>query len=262
MTALQRVTGLDRTIDPRLPSNLFALLASLAAGVIVAVQRGSILEIVAGAGWVFASWALGRELDPDRPLTAALTSSAALIALLGVGEAHKLAFPALSATGLLMIAARAGLNSTGRALQIGDEIVIATAPLIAQLLTGLPLGILGISSLTALYVRRGAWWSMALALVGIAGAFLAPTRDGGVVLVAVALLALGGLSLLRSVPKSQNDHGGSYDLQGWRVMQAGIWAGAAIAALLAPPLIWGSLAVTGVLAMILERLKPLTPFSP
>lgn len=253
MTPLQRVTGLDRGLDPRLPSNLFALVVPLVAGAIVAVQRGSIFEIIAGTGWVFASWALARELDPDQPLTAALVSSAVLIALLAFPEARGLAFAGLSATGVLMMTARAGLNSTGRDLKLGDELLIAAAPLVAQLLTGVPLGLLGISSLTALYLRRGAWWSMALALLGIAGVFFAPARDGGSVLVALALVAIGALSLLRRVPNSQSDNGGLYDSRAWRAMQAGIWAGAAIAALLSPPLIWGSLAVTGVLALILEQ---------
>ena len=152
-----------------------------------------------------------------------------------------------------MIAARAGLNSTGRALKLTDELLIAAAPVAAQLLTGLPLGLLGIASLTALYLRRGAWWSMGLAAIGIAGVFFAPARDGAV-LMAVALLAIGALSQLRRVPSSQNDSGGLYDPRAWRTMQAGVWAGAATAALLSPPLIWGSLAVAGALALILERL--------
>lgn len=253
MTPLQRVTGLDRGLDPRLPSNLFALVIAVVAALVVIVQRGSVFETIAGVGWVFSSWALARELDPDRPLTAAITSSAALIALLVLPEARGLAFPALSVAGALMLAARAGLNSTGRPLKIGDELLIAAAPPIAQLLTGLPLSVLGISSLAALYVRRGAWWSMTVAGLGIAATFFTPARDGAVPM-ALALLVIGGLSLLRRNPASHNDNGGLYDPRAWRVMQAGIWAGAAIAALLSPPLLWGGLAVTGVLALILERL--------
>ena len=251
MNLLQQLTGLDRGIDPRLPSNLFALIVTLSVGVVIAVQGGSIPLIIASAGWVFTSWALGRELDPDRPLTAALASSAVLVALLAFPEARGSA--AVTATLVLMLCARAGLNSTGRALKIGDELLIATAPVIAQLLTGLPLSVLGISSLAALYLRRGAWWSMAVAGLGVAAVFFAPARDGAA-LMFLALLTIGGLSFVRRAPTSQSDNGGRYDPRAWRVMQVGIWAGAALAALLSPPLIWGSLAVTGVLALILERL--------
>ena len=251
MNLLQRLTGLDRSIDLRLPSNLFALVAALIAGAIVVVGRGSISEVIASAGWAFTSWALGRELDPDRPLTAALASSAVLLALLVFPEARGSA--AVTVTLVLMLCARAGFNSTGRALKIGDELLIAIAPIGAQLLTGLPLGLLGISSLTALYVRRGTWWSVTLAALGIAGVFFAPARDGAA-LMFLALLTIGALSYARRPPKSQTDNKGFYDPRAWRVMHAGIWAGAAVAALLSPPLVWGSLAVTGVLALILERL--------
>lgn len=253
MTPLQHVTGLDRGLDVKLPSNLFALVAALSAGSIVAVQRSSALEVIAGAGWVFSSWALGRELDPDRPLTAAITSSAVVTALLSLPESKGLAFAGLSATGVLMLAARAGLNSTGRALKIGDELLIAVAPSIAQLLTGLPLGMLGIASLAALYLRRGTWWSMTVAGLGVVAVFFTPAR-GGNVPIALALVSIGALSSLRRVPASQNDTDGAYNPQSWRVMQTGIGAGAALAALLSPPLVLGSLAATGVVALILERL--------
>lgn len=254
MTPLQHVTGLDRGLDVKLPSNLFALVAALSAGAIVAAQRGSALEVISGAGWVFSSWALGRELDPDRPLTATAASSATLIALLAIPEARGLAFAGLSATGVLMLAARAGLNSTGRALKIGDELLIATAPSIAQLLTGLPLGALGVASLAGLYLRRGTWWSVTIAGLGVVAVFFTPARGGNVPM-ALALAAIGALSALRRVPSSQNDSGGQYDPQNWRVMQIGIGASAAIAALLSPPLVLGSLAATGALALLLERLS-------
>jgi hypothetical protein len=254
-TPLQHVTALDRGLDVKLPSNLFALVAALGAGSMVAARRGSITEIISSAGWVFSTWALGRELDPDRPLTASAASSAAVIALLGIPEARSLAFTALSATGVLMLAARAGLNSTGRALKIGDEVLIATAPSIAQLLTGAPLGGLGVASLAALHLRRGRWWSVTVAGLGVVAVFFTPARGGNVPM-ALAAAAIGVLSSLRRVPSSRNDADGAYDPQSWRVMQTGVGAGAAIAALLSPPLVLGSLAVAGVLALILERLGP------
>ncbi len=252
-TPLQYVTSLDRGLDVKLPSNLFALAAPVVAAAIVAAQRGSIGEIISGAGWAFSSWALARELDPDRPLTATAASSAALIALLSIPEARGLAFTALSATGVLMLAARAGLNSTGRALKIGDELLIASAPSIAQLLTGLPLGALSVASLAALSLRRGTWWSVTVAGLGVVAVFFTPARGGNVPM-ALALAAIGALSALRRGPSSQNDGGGPFEDQNWRVMQTGVFAGAALAALLSPPLVLGSLAVTGVLALILERL--------
>ena len=95
---------------------------------------------------------------------------------------------------------------------------------------------------------------MTVAGLGVVAVFFTPARDGNVPM-ALGLAAIGALSALRHVPSSQNDTGGTYDPQSWRVMQTGVGASATVAALLSPPLVLGSLAVAGVLALILERMS-------
>ncbi|NJK45011.1 MAG: hypothetical protein HC933_12640, partial [Pleurocapsa sp. SU_196_0] len=54
----------------------------------------------------------------------------------------------------------------------GDELMIALAPIIADLLTGLPLRVLGVSSLIALYSRRAVVWVLGAAASGCCGSCL------------------------------------------------------------------------------------------
>ena len=127
MNFLQSFTSLDRAIDLRYGSNWYALLIAIAAGVLMGFLGASVGLIGSSAGWVFLTWALGRELDPDKPATAAIASAGVLL-LLGLNpEARAWAFSALCATGTLMLLARAGSGCTGRDLKIGDLLVQVAA---------------------------------------------------------------------------------------------------------------------------------------
>ncbi len=267
MTATQRFTGMDRSIDLRYPSNRFALLVAVVAGVVAAVLGGGWLTIVSSLGWAFATWALGRELDPDAPLTAGI-ASALIVALIALHpESRALAFPALCATGVLMLTARGALNSTGRALTAGDLVAVALAPVVADLLTGLPLRLLGVSSLGALYGRGAKAWSLGLAALGLLWLVVATVIPGlsppfssalnnpvsGSIPMALALVVLGGFHLFRGLPSAKADNGASLKLEAWRTMHGAVFGGAILTALFTPWTLWVSLGLVGLIAILLER---------
>ena len=246
------VTGLDRTIDPRVPSNLFAIIAAGAGGLSAALWGESPATVASSAGLVFSTWALARELDPDRPLTAAVAASGLLALLVMNEETRDLAFPALCATGALMLSARAAGNSTGKPLSGGDEVMIAAVPLIAQTLTGFPIGATSLSSLNALSVRDAPTWNFAMPAVGLVwAAFAAPKR--GSLFLTLSLALIGGLSALRPTPKSLADNGAPLQRENQRGMQIGTWAGATLGALLSPWPLWVGAALVGVTALVLDQ---------
>ncbi len=71
---LQRATGLYRRVDLAYPSNRLAVIVSIIASTLIAVITTEVsIAIVCGAT-TFSAWALGRELDPDRPRTANLSA--------------------------------------------------------------------------------------------------------------------------------------------------------------------------------------------
>ena len=71
---LQRGTGLYRRVDLAYPSNRLALIVSIIAGTLVALITRDFLIAVSCGVTTFSTWALGRELDPDRPRTANLSA--------------------------------------------------------------------------------------------------------------------------------------------------------------------------------------------
>ncbi len=86
-----RLTTLARAIDPRLPSHRKALLISIASGALaLAVNldtKGALgYAFNAGVG-SFLGWAVARELDPDRPNSAALSGIFAGATIAFFGEA-------------------------------------------------------------------------------------------------------------------------------------------------------------------------------
>lgn len=105
-----RLTSLARTIDPRLPSHRAALLVGLGSAVFAAAVNldNAPLGFFFNAGvGSFLGWALAREIDPDRPKSAALSGAVTGIttALLG----HSLLLPVV----LVLVTARLLHRSTG-----------------------------------------------------------------------------------------------------------------------------------------------------
>jgi hypothetical protein len=252
VNGLQRFTGLDRGLDLRLWSNQFAVGIAIVAAIVSIVFGSAPLQIVGAAGWAFSTWALTRELDPDNPVSAAVASSGVALLMAFNADARTSSFAAFSVTGVLMLAARVSVNSTGRSLKPGDELIVAIAPIIADLLTGLPLRILGVSSLIALYSRRAAVWFLGLAALAVLWLVLAPFNLGWLPAV-LALVVLGGFNLFRATPSSRVDDGSSWEPIRWRWMHVAVWSGAILGALVTPWTLWAGVALAGLAALLLER---------
>jgi hypothetical protein len=134
---VERFTHVGRVIDPRHPSNLFALLVSVAAGTAGLVVGGSIGAGISAGFTTFLAWAMGRELDPDRPWTAGVAAVAA--------GAVSLAIPAEAGTlAVLMVAARVLLRPTGLAPTLVD--------------------LLGLTAVAGFFARTPAGWAAGMAL--------------------------------------------------------------------------------------------------
>jgi hypothetical protein len=116
---LQRATGLYRKVDLTYPSNRLAVIVSIMAATLVAiVTRDLPLAILCGAT-TFSAWALGRELDPDRPRTANLSTITVALVLGVVALAGLLILKdvllGVMITGSMMVTARLMTRSTGLA---------------------------------------------------------------------------------------------------------------------------------------------------
>jgi len=124
-------SGITRGFDLSYPSNRFILAATPAAGVV-----SGMVTLLAGDGWgtavrngfgagglAFVSWALTRELHPDRVALATVAAIVAPFALL-VSE------PDLLASATVMIVARVLAGTTGRSIHWFDValIVVVAAP--------------------------------------------------------------------------------------------------------------------------------------
>lgn len=275
----QQLTSLDRKIDLSYPSNRFALLIAVVAACVALFFGSPWWLVVSSAFWAFATWALGRELDPDHALTAALSSSSIVLLLAVYPPVRASAFQALGATGVLVLTARAALGSTGRALTWVDQLLVAVAPVVADALTGLPLRLLGLSSFGALFGRlsqvllptRSGRFAQQLvwALTGFGVAWLVvQTLLGSTLLLpsqlmtftwfsglmSLILVVLGAMGLTRHLPNSKADNGNLLSLEHFYWQRMAIFVGSIVAAIFTPWILWFGLGVVGLFAVLFDRL--------
>ena len=266
--AWSRFSSVARMIDPRLPSHRMALIISVGSAVLAATVGsgpGWGLALNAGVG-SFLGWALAREIDPDRPNSAALSGAltGAAIALGGQSLLLPVALILMTArvlhrsTGLpptlLDLVALVGVAYAGGTSTVGWACGMGLAYAIARdhrLPSPAPR-----FQLAAAFVVAGA--ASAGAVIGGVSTDWELPGLGAMLVVGVGLVA--GLSLRGYVSISTGDHTGDplepKRLQSARrgVLGAGLLAlaaagGAAVAALF--PL-WGAL--TGV--AIWDRFGP------
>lgn len=111
-----------RPFDFRLWSNriLFGLVAAVGVFAVVEWLNGAPADILWAPAQTFVFWALAREIDPDRTLTAHLAGAGA-----GIWSLLERPSPSALAVGGLVLAARVMVNSTGRRPLTVDLIALA-----------------------------------------------------------------------------------------------------------------------------------------
>ncbi len=168
---MKNVTHLGRVIDIRVPSNLYAVLVGGAFAFVALLLDA---PPIAAGGSAFLAWALGRELDPDRVLTANLA------ALAGGAAALYFETASLGAVYLFLISARILSRTTG------------LSPTTVDLAVHVPIA--------AFVARSTMGWAAALVL---AAAFVLDSRakpassrnkDGWAAAVAVAATAVAAIT--------------------------------------------------------------------
>jgi Domain of unknown function (DUF1990) len=252
MELMNKLTGLARPIDLRYPSNTFitALTGVTAVGLILSTNVSGTLS---GAGWTFLTWSLGRELDPDQPLTAGLASSGVALLLFLSPEIRGFGLAALCTTGTLMLAARAAMGSTGVALRPGDIILLGLAPTVAQVLSDLPLSGLGVASFLALSVARvpsETWRGAGLGLSAVNIIWFLSSRLTWPWW-AFGLLGVLALGALKPAPSSRADNGMTLEPKRWGVAQTAVFAASALTALATPAALWIAPSLVGILGFVL-----------
>src|SRR5690606_24949796 len=178
-------TGLARTIDPRVPSNRLILILAVAATVSLGLFRlaaGALLpEVVihaVGAGvFTTLAWAVGREIDPDHNLSAAIAAVLMIVAL------FVWPMPNLLLAGGLMAALRMVTRSTGLPLRLTDALALVALAAISIVLDGF--WMLGVV--------------MALAFL-LNGLLPKPDRPNSLIFALIALGVTFILSLLVEIP--------------------------------------------------------------
>lgn len=122
MANLTQQGGLGRGLDFDLRSNRIAVVGFTTALAVLGVSSVfrddlSLLGSVSASVAVFLGWAVGRELDPDKPGAATLTMVLSLLLAL-------ITVPGAIATGVAMLAVRATAGTVGTRIGWGDVIAI------------------------------------------------------------------------------------------------------------------------------------------
>jgi hypothetical protein len=110
---MHRVTGLGRPIDLRYPSNRFIVAVALISSVVAYVFADSepVRAAVTVGGSAFLGWAIAREIDPDRTLSAAVAGpTSAALGWLAHSQGTAVSLGTLY---LVLIAVRVVVRSTG-----------------------------------------------------------------------------------------------------------------------------------------------------
>ncbi len=217
---IARISSLARLLDFRHASNRYAVAVSTIAAVvggIAAAITGELSDAFGGgvrAGLaVFLAWALGREIDPDDPRSAALGAPLALLALL-VGR------PALAAVVAALIAMRVTLRPTGVPSRPLDLAVLVGA---SAYMATRPTGLVAVAALaaaaaldTALSDPGPTWhrWVVpaVLAVGGLAFGFAGQWAEfeapdlGGLLIGSAGVVSAAFLVVATPAPMSVGDH--------------------------------------------------------
>lgn len=137
--AVYKVSSIARPLEPKYPSNLIVLilLPVIAAGIAaleIFVRNSSLTPAIwTGVGAMvtaFISWALGREIDPDRN-AAAFVAMALAVAAVGLDWS-----PAVWSLAMTLMATRVVNRSVGPAARLTDLAIVALLAWMAVLRDG------------------------------------------------------------------------------------------------------------------------------
>lgn len=229
------VTGLGRPIDLTNASNQWAVGISVLAG----LTQGALLLLGDGDGnlilpamvsiSVFLAWAIARELDPDRTMTAVLAMAIAAPIILVAGGPT----PAVAAAALLGVRVIAG--TVGRSLTLLDVAVMAAAGIYSGIrVESWPIAIL----IAVVLFLDGRRHSRAWAIFTVAGAALVAliVANGPTPLIDISVVAqmvAVGVAMFVSIPvrkvDSRSDSNGIL-LSAGRITIARVSLGSALAA--------------------------------
>lgn len=240
--------AMTRPFDLRYLSNRLVLLGTPASGVVAGavtlLRTGSIAEAASVGFWVggsfFVAWAVARELDPDRPVTAVIAACVAPWAIV-------VARPDLLASAVVLLVARAVAGTTGRWMRWAD-VVLFTAVGGSSLVDDAAVGPLGVGVLAMLLVAARFSESRTqpaviavlfaigtgLAVAGAPGGVTMST-EGRVILVAGGVVGLLGSLRPSRVDAATDRRGGSVSASRVRAARFVATASAGVAALVADP---------------------------
>jgi hypothetical protein len=238
-------TGIGRPIDPRYPSNVFVVVATVVGGAIAffpALGDGFGEAFVAGAragGGTFLGWAIARELDPDRPWSAGVAAVLGFVASF-IGD------PMLAVAGVALLGSRIAVRSTGlHPLPVDLLVVLGAAAYAATRTGGLPAAvILGLFLVGDHRLPGGSRRRVAIAGFGVLGASVVtaavagtlvpdPTTVAGWEWLLLGVAVLGSALVLRPpIVTSGCDRAGrplhARRLRAARIVALGVVAGSAI----------------------------------
>jgi hypothetical protein len=241
MSSKTRITGLGRTLSPSLRSHRFVLGSALAAGVFYAmssvVTYRSLSDSVVAAVAVFLAWAVGRELDPDRPQVGVWAMPVAFAALI-------YDLPSALSSAVALIAIRVVAGTTGGAVTWVDVVVLAFVGFLAAsdpvlwivgltlaiwLFTAPEVGVLRIVGLSVLGigVGIGVWFTEPAVVEITQDAYLLAAFAGGAMMLAMTPKSMTSVTDTHSGPLSVHRVGLARKTAGTFIMWAALMGGVA-----------------------------------
>ncbi len=202
MAAHISLSGLGRSIEPKLRSHRVAFTGALTSGVlyagIAAIDDRPISDALIAALVVFIAWAIGRELDPDRPNTGAWGMPFAFAAL--VYDMPSALAAAIALMGLRVVAGTIGARVTW--LDVGVLALLGFGSGSEQVLwiVGLVFGMWLLSAPEVGSLRYVATAALVLGL--FAGVWLAEPASVEITQDAYLLAALGGVVMMLAMKPS------------------------------------------------------------
>lgn len=227
-------SALGRPIDPSYPSNVLAVGVAAATALLFGGYNVIAAEPLASSWFeasvgVFLSWAIGRELDPDNNLTAALAMPVALLSALAVAPSLLFGFGVLTATRLCTGSSGVDLKPLDLVAVPAIGALLGTGPIPLATVPALAVGVLILDGAS----RRGMVQAGLATAAGVVTAIIngpwAVERELGLVpVLLVAVVATATALTVPAPPPVSKGDTGKEPLVGWRITAARATAAATV----------------------------------